>query len=310
MALPTTDITVTLVKTILSEITNNVTELCDSPNINQWSLYKPANYGIGYDTMSGVKPIGLASTGNGRRLGDFRGYNHTAKAPISLVKTSLAVSVYADIEGEGTGDTIISTQAGDMNPTSNHNGYNPTYVADPDTMRLTPVIYNGTTAVYTGTAKSYTHVRNNSTNFSLNQISVNSVNQGTYTFKVKQESHNGVGWVNEDFIDGGSVPIAITNISCYKVTIYSVTLTEDTSVTTSFKPEYNTAYEPGNVDLRITLTVISGDVTIYSGNPVFQTGAVPGTTYNKAWTIGGTGIVRVTVYNNDTDFEYSAYQNV
>jgi len=135
MALGTTDITTAMVRSALDEATNDVSELCDSTKVNQWSLYKPANYGAGYDTMSGVKPIGKASTGNGRRLGDFRGYNHDAKASIKLVKSSLAISIYADITVEGTGDTIILTEAGEMNPTLNHDAYNPTYVADPDTMR-------------------------------------------------------------------------------------------------------------------------------------------------------------------------------
>ena len=47
MALATTDISISAVKAVLSESTNNLSELCTSAKLNQWAKYKPAKYGIG-----------------------------------------------------------------------------------------------------------------------------------------------------------------------------------------------------------------------------------------------------------------------
>lgn len=112
MALPTTNITTTMVRNELGESTNNVGKLCTSSKINAMSIYKPVgekipqdeydgiqNYGIRkpFNTVSdytfgefpiyriGVltnisnpwvydRPIGGASSAY--RLGDFRGYEH------------------------------------------------------------------------------------------------------------------------------------------------------------------------------------------------------------------------------------------
>ena len=100
MALPNSNISITMVKSALGVSTNNLSELCKSPKINDCSRYKPIDYNIlsltetlrnsetGYQmadesTSWGtvkradyVKPKGGASSPF--RLGDFRGYNHSA----------------------------------------------------------------------------------------------------------------------------------------------------------------------------------------------------------------------------------------
>lgn len=96
MALPTTSLTMTAVGTALGNASRNLRVLCIDPNINEWSRYKPGylkgdgtadNFvewqpprGGGFTDPRGVNP----DTGNdleGYRLGDYRGYNHTAFLP-------------------------------------------------------------------------------------------------------------------------------------------------------------------------------------------------------------------------------------
>jgi len=87
MALGTTNISVTLVKTALGSGDNNVSGLCTASNINKWSRFKPvrgtypqANDGkYGFDlanNWSYLKPRGGAS--EPYRLGDFRQYQHVS----------------------------------------------------------------------------------------------------------------------------------------------------------------------------------------------------------------------------------------
>jgi len=105
MALGTTYISVTLVKTELSESVNSVGGLCTSDNINKWSRWKPtsinksygivdadfvnANFGLTIPVWDGTnqvwtytKPTGVSSSPY--RLGDFRNYNHSAVAPFRI----------------------------------------------------------------------------------------------------------------------------------------------------------------------------------------------------------------------------------
>lgn len=81
MALGQTDISVTLVKTILGESVTTVGGLCTSNNINKWSKYKPVSgtypsasdgkYGFNLSNLwAYIKPSSVY------RLGDFRGYEH------------------------------------------------------------------------------------------------------------------------------------------------------------------------------------------------------------------------------------------
>lgn len=111
MALPNTNISVTVVKNTLQEGTFDVSLLCKSNAINKWSKYKPfinaapffasenewraaalaAGYGL--TSPSGVtNPLTAAGStytynkpnppNNPCRLGDFRSYNHTALPPM------------------------------------------------------------------------------------------------------------------------------------------------------------------------------------------------------------------------------------
>ena len=109
MALPITGINTTNVGQAIGFSSNNVGKLCDSPNINKWSRYKPIsynsvggiygesgsdttilkslNFGLGAtkidrDTLTTSEWTYLKPTGgqySQYRLGDFRGYNHQAK---------------------------------------------------------------------------------------------------------------------------------------------------------------------------------------------------------------------------------------
>ena len=113
MALASSGITVSAVKTALGSSNNNVGGLCKATNINPWSVWKPisldavtltrtliknANYGITlkYGTTASAaytasknnsntgfvynKPTGISTSPY--RLGDFRNYNHSANLPI------------------------------------------------------------------------------------------------------------------------------------------------------------------------------------------------------------------------------------
>lgn len=101
MALPTTDITTTLVKQAIGYESHNVGTLYSRPEINKWSKYKPvdyqsiapltdaqfkeANYGLTITNSTNLdspvgwsynKPIGGQYAPY--RIGDFRRYNHDA----------------------------------------------------------------------------------------------------------------------------------------------------------------------------------------------------------------------------------------
>src|SRR5690554_7998 len=99
MALPTTNITTTIVRNELGVDTNNVGELCVHSNVNMWSKRKPVrdsrlsipvnevgrgsaqNYGLNIPGYQGdddlittyERPTGGSSSPY--RLGDFRGYD-------------------------------------------------------------------------------------------------------------------------------------------------------------------------------------------------------------------------------------------
>lgn len=113
--LGTTDITTTKVRNALGENTHDVGSLCKSSKINMWSKRKPVRRAVDFIadpnevgktldhkwglTLAGFK--GVISDGNDDdrrteynrpnggssqpyRLGDFRGYNHEAKIPLSI----------------------------------------------------------------------------------------------------------------------------------------------------------------------------------------------------------------------------------
>lgn len=108
MALPTTNITTTIVRNELGAATNNVGQLCTHPNINMWSKRKPVrdsrlsipvnevgrgsaqDYGLNIPAYQGddsllttyVRPTGGSMSPY--RLGDFRGYEHNAGIPVII----------------------------------------------------------------------------------------------------------------------------------------------------------------------------------------------------------------------------------
>ena len=136
MALPTTNITTSMVRNILGESTNSVGALCTSLNINMWSKRKPViDNRVEVPFADVGKSSGVAAEGTGWglnvpgwigddnaittynrpfggvnspfRLGDFRGYNSNAKKPIILpiAPTSLKkkeILMLAIISGDGS----------------------------------------------------------------------------------------------------------------------------------------------------------------------------------------------------------------
>lgn len=117
-ALPTTNITTTMVRNILEENNNAVTQLCTSTKINKWAKYKPVNdlrvevplidlgrssdnnYGIITPSFGSLDQIlsnaemwsyARPTTSMPKRLGDFRGYLHDAKIPFRLEIPTLLI---------------------------------------------------------------------------------------------------------------------------------------------------------------------------------------------------------------------------
>lgn len=122
-ALPNDKITTTLVANTLVVGSRDVGALCSHTSINPWSRYKPVNFespsisGITRDALSGFvinsrvlvydKPTGGANSPY--RLGDFRGYNHTARRPANINKTQNFLAQYdGDTHGGSTNAVSIS----------------------------------------------------------------------------------------------------------------------------------------------------------------------------------------------------------
>lgn len=93
MALGTTDITTTAVGNAIGNISRNVGVLCTSTTINKWSKNRPGYLTIVTQELAYQAPRGGAYTDprgtdsesgtdkEGYKLGDFRGYNHSAQIP-------------------------------------------------------------------------------------------------------------------------------------------------------------------------------------------------------------------------------------
>ena len=104
MALPTTNLKITDIKTVLGATTNKVSDLCTHSNINMWSRRKPVqdsrvevplsevgngnnnDFGLTIPVYTGddTKLTTYTKPTYNFRLGDFRGYNHDAILPIIL----------------------------------------------------------------------------------------------------------------------------------------------------------------------------------------------------------------------------------
>lgn len=94
MALGSTNITTTLVRSALGEAVNQLFDLCTSAKINKWSRYKPVigvppggtdgKFGLNIPTNWNIIPIT-----NTARLGDFRGYEHDkdVAGPVVYMRT-------------------------------------------------------------------------------------------------------------------------------------------------------------------------------------------------------------------------------
>lgn len=130
MALPNNNITTSMVRNELGESTNNVGQLCTSNKIYKWSPKKPyslipptdADMNKPYPPVDGLwrlqngdviykKPSGGAS--DPYRLGDFRGYNHSAAPPCWAEVTGPSTIIEGSIEW-----ITIKLHTGAINPTS------------------------------------------------------------------------------------------------------------------------------------------------------------------------------------------------
>lgn len=146
MALPSTNISIRLVKETLGVASNDVGELCISGNINKWSKHKPfqstvpfyntvadmetdmqsesgslSNYvhRFGLRVYYSILDFGFLSEYNEAwkydkpvalyRLGDFRQYDHAATSPVPyIISSSYEINVEQD-EGEITGHEYKAT---------------------------------------------------------------------------------------------------------------------------------------------------------------------------------------------------------
>lgn len=124
MALPTTGISTTLVRTALGESTNDIGTLCRSTNINKWSKWKPiradnvtgidtgilagATYGLNISSYGSVASVVSAYGINGGlwaylmprggavdepyRIGDFRNYDHSSPPFVGAASVTRVVN--------------------------------------------------------------------------------------------------------------------------------------------------------------------------------------------------------------------------
>lgn len=120
MALPSSNISVSMVRNELGASTNDVGSLCSHANINKWSKWKP----VPFDKTSGLTESDLISVSCGLdrnpqtqvisyikprggtyneyyRLGDFRNYNHLATPPVNVVIVGVD-------GGPLAGDTVVT----------------------------------------------------------------------------------------------------------------------------------------------------------------------------------------------------------
>lgn len=103
-------ITIMQVKNALGESTTSLGALCNSPLINKWAAFKS-----GYFTTSGspVNTYIFNPSINGFRLGDFIGYNHSAKPPVYYSNT-LPSSI--SVEEWGYIDFYVELARGEAHP--------------------------------------------------------------------------------------------------------------------------------------------------------------------------------------------------
>lgn len=106
MALPSSNISVAMVKAELGAATNDVGQLCIHPNVNKWSKWKPVRHSsVNPLTVTQLENTGCGLSRNGMyeieylkptggatspyRLDDFRNYNHVAIPPVNVEITSI-----------------------------------------------------------------------------------------------------------------------------------------------------------------------------------------------------------------------------
>lgn len=108
MALPNSNISVTLVKTELGSIDNNVSGLCMASKINKWSKFKPvrgtypqASDGkYGYDLNNLWNYLRPNGGTNPYRLGDFRQYEHNQAETLPPIYVKFTSTSFASNNGK------------------------------------------------------------------------------------------------------------------------------------------------------------------------------------------------------------------
>lgn len=210
MALGTTNITTTIVKNEISESSNAVSVLCSSSNVNQWALHKPAFYGTGYDAWtvdsnyySGFKPALLAASNN-YRLGDFRGYDHAAKAP-SYFNGNQSYSYYKYEDPDGQ----VSLSYGTVYYTSNGNAYTPSFhtldEGGDGTLTGVQAEVDGTPVdVVTGLTQARSAVNISNLSYTAGTYTLNAY----YYIRLSDISP----WTKDNVIEGGSVDLVVTEL--------------------------------------------------------------------------------------------------
>jgi hypothetical protein len=105
-----TNITDNAVRLVLGESTNSLSALCTSDHINKWAAFNP--YTID-GTSDFLVPTFVFTTPTAKNLGDFIGYNHTAKPPVYYY-TDISTAVSG--EGEDTVTIHIDLARGEGIP--------------------------------------------------------------------------------------------------------------------------------------------------------------------------------------------------
>lgn len=334
MVLGFNDIKVTDVKQILEESYSSVGYLCTSNKINQWSWYKPADYGYWFDGATHyynsvqahdetppVPAQGVANGTSGYRLGDFRGYDHNAKAPLTfedfseLPYNNYGLIIYYDINTNDGHLTPYLTR-GQMPACTNTDGFNPDFVADQESIDLIPEIWQGATLKYTGGATTINYTTIDEGDYiTLSTLNPTGLTAGTnYTLKVKQKN----GALNQGYIQE-TTPFIVESVLAYGISPSPTSyLWYDSGAPKQIKMSGYLVYDqisaPDNTTLKIVMTITNSEV-YYKDNGLTTisgtTSATVGTLFTKGFEILGipaTGdTFECAVYNNATDYLYDTF---
>lgn len=237
MTLAVTNISTAIVKAELSESVDNVKDLCDSSSVNEWALHKPAFYGNGNDAWtvdageySGFERA-LSVLASNYRLGDFRGYNHDAKAP-SYFNGNQSYSYYQYETPNGT----VTLSYGEMYYSSSGDGFNPQFhTLDEDGDGSLTGVRMEIDGTPIGSVVALTQSRNNV------QVTGLTLLEGTYTLTAYYYTRisDVAAWVKDNEIEGGSVDLIVTEDAArFTITNTTVDPSSTTEGTETFDADW------------------------------------------------------------------------